>query len=218
MKSPFLATLALAFIGAGASPAATIVYDNTATDTFRTYFYSVGPYVGIGDSITLGGTDRVLDSATVQFYNNFKSTGTFSATMNFYEAGSPVGAPIGGQYVVDNIVIPSLDVFNVTFTNLNLLVPDNLVFLVGITNVTGQVDLGLNAFTAPSPGSSDDAALVVANASVIQTGATVLGEGNLYLVLDANTPSTGVPEPGTVSLVGGALIGVLAIARKRNAS
>ena len=64
MKSPLLATLALAFIGAGASPAATIVYDNTAKDTLITYFYSTGPYIGIGDAITLGGTDRVLDSAT----------------------------------------------------------------------------------------------------------------------------------------------------------
>jgi hypothetical protein len=218
MKSPLLATLALAFIGAGASPAATIVYDNTATDTQVTYFYSTGPYVGIGDSITLGGTDRVLDSATVQFYNALKSTGTFSATLNFYEAGSPAGAPIGGQYVVDNILIPFQDIVNVTFTNLNLLVPDNLAFLVGITNVTGTVDLGLNAYTAPSPGSSDDAAIVVSNGSFIQTGSTARGEGNLYLILDANTPSTGVPEPGTVTLVGGALIGVLAIARKRNAS
>jgi hypothetical protein len=80
------------------------------------------------------------------------------------------------------------------------------------------VDLGLNAYTAPSPGSSDDAAIVVSNGSFIQTGSTARGEGNLYLILDANTPSTGVPEPGTVTLVGGALIGVLAIARKRNAS
>jgi hypothetical protein len=218
MKSPLLATLALAFIGAGASHGATIVYNNTAKDTLRTYFFSIGLYTDIGDAITLGGTDRVLDSATVQFYNGLDSTGTFSATMNFFEAGSPAGAPIGGQYVLDNIVIPAVDFFNVTFTNLNLLVPDNLIFLIGITNVTGNVDLGLNAYTAPSPGSSDDAALVVANGSFIQTVATARGEGNLYLILDANTPSTGVPEPGTVTLVGGALIGVLAIARKRNAS
>ena len=119
---------------------------------------------------------------------------------------------------IDNIAIPGVDSFNVTFTNLNLLVPDNLVFIVGISNVTGNVDLGLNAYTAPSPGTSDDAAIVVSNVSVISSGPTARGEGNLYLTLDANTPSTGVPEPGTVSLVGGALIGVLAIARKRNAS
>lgn len=218
MKSPLLATLALAFIGAGASPAATIVYNNTGKDTLQSYFYSVGPFEGIGDAITLGGTDRVLNSATVQFYNAFDTTGTFSATMNFYEAGSPVGAPLGSPDVVDNIAIPGVDSFIVTFTNLNLLVPDNLVFIVGISNVTGNVDLGLNAFTAPSPGSSDDAAFVVNNGSSFVTGPAAQGEGNLYLILDANTPSTGVPEPGTVSLVGGALIGVLAIARKRNAS
>jgi hypothetical protein len=218
MKSPLLATLALAFIGAGASPAATIVYDNTGKDTLKTYFYSVGPFEGIGDAITLGGTDRLLNSATVQFYNSFDAIGTFTATMNFFEAGSPAGAPIGGPYVVDNIAIPGVDIFNVTFTNLNLLVPDNLVFIVGISNVTGNVDLGLNAYTTPSPGSSDDAAIVVNNGSGFVTGPTVQGEGNLYLILDANTPSTGVPEPGTVTLVGGALIGVLAIARKRNAS
>lgn len=217
MKSPFLATLALAIIGAGASPAATIVYDNTTTDTQVTYFYSTGPYTGIGDAITLGGTDRVLDSATVQFYNN-GGTGTFSATMSFFEVGSPVGAQIGSSFVVDNIVIPAMDVFNVTFSNLNLLVPDNLVFIVGASNVNGQADLGLNAFTAPSPGSSDDASIVVNNGSSFLAGATASGGGNLYLLLDADTPSTGVPEPGTVSLVGGALIGVLAIARKRNAS
>ena len=218
MKSPLLATLALAFIGAGASHGATIVYDNTTTDTQLIYLYSAGPFEGIGDSITLGGTNRLLNSATVQFSNVFDAIGTFTATMNFYEAGSPVGVPIGGPYIVNDIDIPGFDKFNVTFTNLNLLVPDSLVFVVGISKVTGNVNLGLNVFTAPSPGSSDDTAIVISESSGFSTGSTGTGEGNLYLLLDANTPSTGVPEPGTVSLVGGALIGVLAIARKHNAS
>lgn len=170
------------------------------------------------DSITLGGTDRLLNSATVQFYNVFDAIGTFTATMNFYEAGSPVGAPIGGPYIVNDIDIPGVDSFNVTFTNLNLLVPDSLVFVVGISKVTGNVNLGLNAYTAPSPGSSDDTAIVINESSGFSTGFTGTCEGNLYLLLDADTPSTGVPEPCTVTLVSGALIGVLAIARKRNAS
>ena len=144
----------------------------------------------MGDSITLGGTDRVLNSATVQFYNRLDAKGTFSATMSFYEAGSPAGAPIGGPYIVNDI--PGVDIYNVTFTNLNLLVPDNLVFVVGISNVKGNIDLGLNDYTAHSPGSSDDSAIVVNNGSNFVTG--------------------------FVSIVGGTLIGVLAIARKRNAS
>ena len=128
----------------------------------------------------------------MQFYNRLDAKGTFSATMSFYEAGSPAGAPIGGPYIVNDVAIPGVDIFNVTFTNLNLLVPDNLVFVVGISNVKGSINLGLNAYTAHSPGSSDDSAIVVNNGSNFVTG--------------------------FVSLVGGTLIGVLAIARKRNAS
>lgn len=219
MKSSLVAILALAFIGATASPAATIVYDNTSQDTIVTYFYSTGAYTGIGDAITLGGTDRLLNSATVQFYNNTPDpTGSFSASISFFESGSPVGAPLGSPFVVNNISIPALESFNVTFANLNLLVPDNLVFIVGISNVTGTVDLGLNAFQPPSVGSSQGSEIIVANGSSYVSGTTAKGQGNLYLLLDATTPATGVPEPGTVSLVGGALLGVLAIARNRNAS
>jgi len=79
MKRYILTAFALAFAGVSGAAAGT-VYDNTITDTFNTVFYSTGPYAQIGDLVTLGGVDRILTAASVQFYNN-GDTGTFSAIL-----------------------------------------------------------------------------------------------------------------------------------------
>ena len=81
MKTPFFTIVALALAGAASSLAGTI-YNNTSTDTLVTYFYSTGPYTLIGDSISLGGADRTLTDASIQFFNQ-GSAGTFSATLTF---------------------------------------------------------------------------------------------------------------------------------------
>jgi hypothetical protein len=217
MKTPFFPALALALFSASSSWAG-IVYDNTTTDTLTTYFYAVPfgntPFSQIGDSITLGGTDRTLTNAAVQFFNN-GSTGTFTATLSFWNVGGPVGSQIGSSYVLNGLSINSLDILTVNFGSLNLLVPTNLIFTVGISNMTAGMDLGLNAFEPPSVGSSNNAQIITGVTSGIvttfSTGSTGAGLGNLYFQLDATT----IPEPSTVTMTAGGITLALLAARKR---
>jgi hypothetical protein len=214
MKTPLFAALALALSSAGSSWAG-IVYNNTTTDTLFTYSYSVGPFSQIGDSITLGGTDRTLTSAAIQFFNGSDLGGTFSATLSFWNVGSPVGSQLGSSYVLNGLSINGLGVLTVNFGTLNLTVPDNIIFTVGISNVTAGIDLGLNAFQPPTVGSSNSSQFITGVTSGLvtnfSTGTTNPGEGNLYLQLDA----TSIPEPSTITMSAGAAALALLAARKR---
>ena len=203
-----------ALVLAGASVAqASVVYNNTTTDTLQTFVYSAGAYSQIGDTITLGGTDRTLTDATVQFFNLSDSGGTFSASLRFWNTGGPVGSQIGPTFTVNSQAINSFAIANVTFAGLNLLVPNSLVFTVSVANF-GFTDLGLDAFEPPSVGSSNNAQIITRDASTFSATATTAGQGNLYLLLNATTVST-VPEPSTLVLSGVAVIGLLAARRRR---
>ncbi len=207
----------LALLAVSTAPAFgnSIIYDNTTTDTLVTYFYSSGPYTQIGDSVTLGGIDRILNSASIQFFNGGEATGTFSAALSFWNPGSPVGSQVGSSYVLNGLTINGFDILTVTFSNLNL--PwsgDGLVFAVAISNVSAGLDLGLNAFEPPKVGSSNNASILVNSGSGFSTGATAAGQGNLYFALDA----TSVPEPSTVTMAGGALAFGLLLAHRRRRS
>ena len=127
MKTYFRALFTLVLASAGIAQAS-VVYNNTATDALQTYVYSAGAYSQIGDTITLGGTDRTLTDATVQFFNLSDAGGTFSASLRFWNTGGPVGSQIGPTFTVNSQAINSLDIANVTFAGLNLLVPNTLVF------------------------------------------------------------------------------------------
>ena len=208
MKTPFFAVLAFALAGAGSSFAGTI-YNNSTNDTLITYFYSAGPYSQIGDSIALGGTDRTLTDAMVQFFNN-GSAGTFTATLSFWNVG---GSQIGSSYVLNGLSMNQFGILNVTFSSLNLLVPNNLIFTVAVSNLSNNtLDIGLNAFEPPSVGSSDNAQIITRIGSeAFAIGSTAAGEGNLFLKLAATT----VPEPSTIAMAGGAAILAFFAARKR---
>jgi hypothetical protein len=205
MNRYLLTALALAIASVSGASAAT-VYGNTTTDTFNTVFYSTGSYEQIGDLVTLGGVDRVLTAAYVQFFNN-GDAGTFSAILRFWNLGAPVGTQIGGDYQVDETSIDALSVLTVPFSLPSLLVPDSLIFSVQIFNTTAGMDLGLNFFDPPTVGSSGNTALIVKDES-FQTSITPEGLGNLYLGLDATSgaPETSTPEPSTGTMLSGIAI------------
>jgi len=211
------ASLALAAFALVASPLAfadTVVYNNTTTDTEDTLIYSVGPYTEIGDQIHLGGTDRYATTATVQFYNNGDTAGTFDATLTLLNVGSPVGSVIG-TYTVTNIAAPlgGVSGFNVDFTGLDTTVPDDLIFVVSVANQTGTLDLGLDLFEPPTVGSSDNTFLIVNDGSTYSTPAT--DHENVFFELQASTAPTGVPEPSTMVTIATALIILAAFIRAR---
>jgi hypothetical protein len=209
MKTPFFTAVVLALASANLGFAGTI-YNNTTTDTLVTYFYGDNNATHIGDTVTLGGNFRTLTSAAVQFYND-GSSGTFTATLAFWQAGT--STQIGSSYVLNGLSIAAQDIATFTFNNLNLNVPDNLIFTVAISNTTSGLRLGLNAFEPPSVGSSNNSQIILGTTSgqtvTLTSGVTPTGQGNLYLQLEA------IPEPSTISLTAGAgLLAFLAF-RKR---
>lgn len=205
------AIFALALLSAASGFAGTI-YNNTSTDTLITYFYSGNNATHIGDSITLAGIERTLTSASVQFYNA-GSAANFTATLSFWQVGAPVGAQIGSSYVLNGLAIDANGISTVTFGNLNLAVPDNIVFAVSISNATAGSDIGLNAFEPPTVGASNNASLILGTtsgpATTFASAVTASGQGNLYLQLEA------IPEPSTITLFGGAAVLAMVAARKR---
>ena len=208
MRFHRVALLALALAGFAPAHAATI-YQNTTQDTLLTYFYSTG-ITQLGDSITLGGVDRLADSASIQVYNS-GSAGTFDVTLRFFNTGSPVGSQIGSSYLRSGVAIGSQGILTVNFPNLNLVLPDNLVFAVALSGASQGTNIGLNAFDPPTIGSSDNGNLIADLGSGFTTGATAPGTGNLYFQVNAAS----VPEPASISLAGAGLILAALASRKR---
>ena len=212
IKTKFGAFVALVLAGASVAQAS-VVYNNTTTDTLQTFVYTAAGISELGDTITLGGTARTLTDATVQFFNLSDGGGTFDASLRFWNTGAPVGSQIGSTYTVNSQSISGLGTTNVTFSGLNLLVPNTLIFTVSVANF-GFTDLGLNSFEPPSVGSSNNAQIITRNAAGFLAAATTAGEGNLYLLLNATTVNA-VPEPSPLVLSGVAVIGLLAARRRR---
>lgn len=187
-----LSTLALS-LPAGSAP----VYDNSTTDTLLTYVFSVGAYTEIGDTVTLGGTDRTLTDAAVQFFNVGSSTGTFDTTLRFYSLAQ---IPLGSFQSI-GVTIGGSDILTVIFPSLNLTVPDQFIFTVAVSNVAAGLDLGLNVFEPPSVGQSDSRSIMLDDGNGLTASSTPTGEGNLYFVANATTPGPNrVPEPSTLGL------------------
>jgi hypothetical protein len=172
----------------------TPIYQNTTTDTGDTISYTANGFSQIGDELQLAGTDRLATLARVQFFNDGLA-GTFDATLKFFSLGEPVGAQIGTDYIMSGISAPLDDVLNVNFTLPSLLVPNNLIFTVSVSNESEGVDIvGLDMFEPPTVGSSDNTFAIAFNGqSFVQ--APTAGE-NVFFELDAVSP-TGTPEPAT---------------------
>lgn len=187
------------------------VYDNSDVDLFITYPYLGANATRIGDVVTLGGTNRILQDLAVQFYNFGEVPGTFDALLELYSYDSAVGSLIGSA-TTTGVAIGADDIVTVTFSGLNLLVPDQFAFAVGIFNVTGDIDVGLNVFGPPGIGSSDDTMFLADVGNGLEGVTVPSGEGNLYMVATAVPASS----PPLAMLVMMALVGFTRTARRRS--
>lgn len=210
MKIAVLIALLMPAIGSRAA-ADMLLYDNTTTDTGDTVFYSVGPYTALGDDIQLASAGTAA-MAEVELFNN-GDAGTFDARLNFFNVGSPVGTPLGSFGVTD---IPSAgsDVINITFTlGAGLSVPQDLIFTVTVSNVSPNMDLGVDMFQPPTVGSSDPSFMIVESNDVYNHLGT--NDENVYFQL-AGTAGTAAPEASSLTLLGTGLLlaGIAARVRK----
>jgi hypothetical protein len=200
---------------------ATLIYSNTTNDTGNALQYAANGYTGIGDQISLTGTERLATLATTQFFNSLSTPGTFDAQLDLYNLGTG-GATVGsliGSFTVTNIAISGFDINNplttgtatVMFSALNVTVPDNVIFLISISNVV-NADLGLTLFDPPTAGTSDNANAITRSAGVISTTPLDPGLGNVNFSLTAVTIA---PEPVAWSMLAGGLA-LVALLRRRS--
>jgi hypothetical protein len=178
---------------------ATIVFSNVDTDTGGTVFYSTGPYVQIGDQLALGGTERSANTATTQFFDVGAGSGTFDATLRFFNVGSPVGSQIGSAFTVTGNAITSGNTANVSWSLGGLVVPTDVIFTVSVANLSSGLDLGLTLFDPPTSGSSSNQFFILYNGSTYSQGSQGNSQDNIYFLLDASVSA--VPEPSTILLV-----------------
>jgi hypothetical protein len=188
---------------------AAIVYNNTTNPTPDTLVYAANGFTQIGDQISLAGTERSATSATVEFFSD-GSAGTFDTVLDLFDVGSGplppvvVGSEIG-SFTMTGVSAPVNDILDVTFALGGIVVPDNLIFTVGVSNVGVGVDiLGLDMDEPPTVGSSDNT-FAIANdgTNYIQTPTN---NENVFFELDA---VAAVPEPASCGLIGAALLALI---------
>jgi len=214
--------LLLVMLGGSAVFGSTI-YQNNTTDLANSIQYSFFGYTAIGDQVTLGGTDRLATQASTQFFNFDSKSTTFDATLSLYSVGSG-GSVLGsllGTFTVNGVSITGFDsndptsgLATVSFLNLNTVVPDSVIFVLSVANLSsGTADLGLELYDPPTIGSSDNAFYISGIGGTYSSTATDPGFGNPNFALTASA-SAATPEPATLSVIGGGLA-LLALARRR---
>ena len=196
MKCPLPCVLLLALSSAPGAFAG-LLYDNITTDTGDTLLYSAGGYTGIGDQIHLVAPGNAV-AALLQMYNA-GAAGTFDVDLRFYQVDAPVGAQVGGAFILTGMTSTGGDIINMQFALGGLALPQDVIFVATVNRATGGMDLGLNMFEPPTVGSSDNTFLIVGDASGFSQA--VSASENVYFQLSDNA----VPEPATFRLLAAGL-------------
>jgi hypothetical protein len=186
---------------------ASVVYDNTTSDTGFSIFYSEG-YTQIGDQLQLT-TSAPVSSLDAQFFNDGLDA-TLDATLAFYNVGSPVGSQIGGSFTVSDISIASNTSQTVTFADFGgLSVPADVIVALSVQKVSGGGDIGVNFFDPPTVGASDNTFFIANDGTGLAQASTYMDIDNVYFQVNS------VPEPATLGMVLGSLIAVAYFKRRR---
>ena len=202
-----LLPFALLMLGCAPGMRATLLYDNTTTPTLDTVFYSSGPYTALGDQVELI-SPGTASQAEVELFNG-GDAGTFDAELDFFDVGSPVGAPLGSFDLTDISSVGS-DVIDLTFDlAAGLPVPEDLIFTVSVSNMSPNMDLGVDMFEPPTVGSSDNSFMIAESGGVYSQLATT--SENVYFQL-SGTPSVSTPEASSLTMleIGLVIMGIAA--------
>jgi hypothetical protein len=201
-----------------------IVYDAPGGTT--AYATVNGPTPGAaGDLVTLTSGATTITSFSLPMLGQGTVTSpTADLALNFYNVGPNVTDPLTGMtgpsvgtQIDSTFTLTAVPLqngtFNVTFNNLNLAVPGNVIWAVSVMNLTTGMNLSWTIGT-PTVGSSDSsfAYLNIPGSGLIAGTLSSLGQPPTF---DLNVPSlsnlaatiTAVPEP----VLYPALFGVLCL-------
>ena len=188
------------------------VYDNTSVDTFNSVMFSTG-YAQLGDQVHLAAPSQ-LASLETQFFNLGGDT-TFDATLRFYMTGTLT--QIGASFTVTGLSIGAFESLNVAFLDLGgLYVPADVIVMLSIGNLSGDGDLGLNLFDAPTVGSSSNQSYFADAGAGLVEESTLSGIDNVYFRISAvPTATQDVPEPSTIWLVLAVMPGLVGLRQRQ---
>jgi hypothetical protein len=188
------------------------VYDNTSIDTLNSVMFSTG-YSQLGDQVQLAAPSQ-LASLETQFFNLGGDT-TFDATLSFYMTGTLT--QIGSSFTVTGLFIGAFESLNVAFLNLGGLdVPADVIVMLAIGNLSGDGDLGLNLFDAPTVGSSSNQSYFANAGAGLVEESTLSGVDNVYFRINAvSTATHDVPEPSTIWLVLALMPGLICLRQRQ---
>ena len=187
-----------------------IIYDNTVNSTGFYIRFPGNGFVEGGDEVTLDGTVRTVTQFATQIYTT--TEGTADITLRFYDGGGPgldtppailLGAPI----TLTGVTLPN-EITLVTFPVPDYVVPDNLIWTLAFSNLTGGADPGPLINDPPIIGSSDDYIWVD------QGGGFFSGSFGGSPVANLSAQITVVPEASTYILFGLGALGLM-VWRKR---
>lgn len=185
-------------LAAATAQAAPVVYDNTSVDLQSSVFFSTG-YTQLGDQVQLAAPST-LSSLDTQFFN-LGEDAVFNATLSLYAAGGSAPTLLGSAFTVAGLSIAAGSSLTVTFADLGALaVPADVLVLFSVQLVSGNGDIGLNFFDAPTTGTSDRGFFYADDGSGLAPASTLMDMDNLYLQI-TGTPQHAVPEPASAWLV-----------------
>jgi hypothetical protein len=214
VKNFSLNLLALGSLTAAQAFGGSIVYSNTTTDIDESFSIVANGFTQVGDQIQLAGTDRLATQAKVEFFN-LGDSGTVDATLQLFNVGAPVGSQIGSGITLTGISAPGGSEFDATFALPNLMVPDNLIFMLSIANQSAGVSVdGPELYNGPTIGTSDNTFAIGYDGTTF-TKVMLPDPSNVFFELDATSASQAAPEPATLGLMASSLIGLAAFARMR---
>lgn len=190
-----------------------VVYSNTTTNLFLGSSYTGNSFTQIGDQIHLAGTERLATLANVEVFNLGVAAGTFDATLRLFDVGSPVGSQIGSDFVQTGVSAPGSSFIQFSFALPNVLVPDDLVFTLGISNQSAGANILAVLYNPPTIGGSDSSFLIANDGTNfgLYTAGAGGGKDNVYFELHAQA----VPEPSSIVMLGLGALGVMFARRQR---